>query len=53
MEALAELLIVFVCCGLVLIALAIIMYVASEIEHKLDMWLTKRTLKKKFGDDFE
>lgn len=51
MEALAELLIVFVGCGLVLIPLALIFYVASEIEHKIDKWLTDRTLRKKFGDN--
>lgn len=48
MEALAELLIVFVGGGLVLISLALIFYVASMIQDKLNAWLTQRALNKKF-----
>lgn len=47
MEALVELLIVFVGCGLVLISLALIFYVAGEIDHKIGNWLTDRALRKK------
>lgn len=53
MEALVELLIVFVGCGLILIPLALIFYVAGEIEHKIDNWLTDRTLRKKFGNNWD
>ena len=47
MDALIELLIVFVCCGLVLIPLALIFYVASMIQDKLNAWLAQRALNKK------
>lgn len=50
MEALVELLIVFVSCGLVLIVLALIMYGAQLLDEKIDNWLTDRKLRKKFGD---
>ena len=42
MEALVELLIVFVSCGLVLIVLALIMYGAQLLDEKIDNWLTDR-----------
>ena len=52
MEAIAYLIVVFVCCGLVLIPLALIMYGAQLLDEKIDNWLTDRKLRKKFGDNW-
>lgn len=50
MEALVLLIMVFVGCG---ITLAIIFYIACQIENKIDNWLTDRALRKKFGNKWE
>lgn len=53
MEALVYLIVAFVCYGLVLIPLVLIMLGARWLDEKIDNWLTKRTLRKKFGDKWE